>query len=66
MLHYSKKWRHDAFGNVIEEINPLGEAVYRTYDKNNNLKSIRGPHPDFECRYDYDYMNRLIRIDEVE
>ena len=56
---------YDAHGNVIREVNPLGEITTKEYDKNDNLIARRGPHPDYSVIYTYDYSNRLIKQEEI-
>jgi RHS repeat-associated protein len=57
---YSLYWEYDSMGNVIREVNPLGQATYKRYDPNGNLVFEQGPRGDSHREYTYDYSNRLI------
>lgn len=59
------EWKYDAHGNVIREINPLGQKTIRRYDANDNMIYEQGPNPEFHKEFVYDYSNRLVRADEI-
>lgn len=61
----SLQWEYDSKGNVIREINALGETATRQYDANNNVIFEQGPRKDVHKEYTYDFSDRLIREDEV-
>lgn len=65
LFAFSLFWAYDQHGNVIEEINALGECTKRKFDENNNLIYEKGPSNDFHKEYTYDYANRLIREEEI-
>lgn len=61
----TQKWKHDARGNIIEEINALGHIIYRKYDEVGNCIFEKGPRQDFYKEYQYDFVNRLIAEEEI-
>lgn len=60
----SQNWTYDAYGNLIQEQNSLGDLIQRSYDENGNLIKEEGPLPNLFKTFKYDYSNRLIQIDE--
>jgi len=62
---YLKEWSYDSFGNVVQEIDPLGQITTYKYDKNNNLIYQQTSNLEFHTEYTYDFVNRLIREDKV-
>ena len=62
---FSLAWEHDAFGNVIKEINAEGHAIKRWYDSAGNLVREVGPDPEKVVKYIYDSAQRLI-CEEME
>lgn len=61
---YTLYWEYHR-GNLIKEVDALGRVILREYDENNNLIMEQGPHPDVKCLYTYDFMNRLIKEEEI-
>lgn len=59
-----QRWAYNAYGNLTEEQNSLGDIITRSYDENGNLTKEVGPLPNFFKTFKYDYSNRLIQIDE--
>lgn len=66
LLSFSLLWEYDAKGNVTKEINACGHTINRTYDQSNNLVSECGPHPQYQKKYVYDQMNRLIKEEIID
>lgn len=62
---YSQEWEYDAMGNVTMEKDALGHVVIRQYDANGNMTYEKGPRQDVYRTYTYDYMNRLIKEEEI-
>lgn len=60
----TKRWDYDPRGNVILEVNVLGEIIQRKYDLNNNLIEECGPRFDRKKVFTYDFAGRLIHITE--
>ena len=60
-LAYTLEWEYDQKGNVIREVNALGYITTRKFDENGNKVEEQGPNKDYYKRFEYDYMNRLIR-----
>lgn len=60
----SSAWEYDAHGNVTKEVRPDGAITVRSYDANDNMISETGPNPLLTKIMTYDYMNRLIQIEE--
>lgn len=60
---YSLSLEYDKHGNVIKEVDALGQVVTKAYDKNKNLILKRIPLLD--THYTYDFCNRLIRAEDV-
>ncbi len=62
---YTLLWKYDIKGNLIEEIDAKGNVTTLEYDAHNNCTMQKGPHPGFYQLFTYDFMNRLIREEEV-
>jgi RHS repeat-associated protein len=62
---YSKEWKYDTHGNVIQEIDPLGQISLFQYDQNNNRIYQQTPNSAFYTLYSYDYANRLIQEEMI-
>ena len=62
---YSLHWEYNARGNVVKEVDALGNATFRNYDANGNLTYEQGPRLDMHKEFFWDYSNRLIREEEV-
>ena len=62
---YTLFFEYDAHGNVTKEVNALGEVITKEYDANNNLILQRGPRQDYYILNTYDFMNRLIKQEEI-
>lgn len=62
---YFTDYTYDEKGNLIQEINPLGHAIQRRYDANQNLIYEQGPSHEFYKTFTYDFSNRLIREDII-
>jgi RHS repeat-associated protein len=62
---YTLEWKYNMHGCVIEETNALGQTTAYAYDSNDNRIFTQGPNKDVHNVYAYDYMNRLIREEEV-
>jgi len=60
---YSLFWDYDNHGNLIREVNALGEETCRSYDANDNLITERFSNGD-QVTHTYDFSNRLIRQEE--
>ena len=56
---------YDAWGHVLQEIDPLGQITTYQYDQNGNLTFKQTPNQNFYTLLTYDYSNRLIREEEV-
>jgi RHS repeat-associated protein len=65
LLAYTLYWNYDNLGNVIEEVNALGEKISRKFDANGNKIEERGPAQAFYKSFKYDYSNRLIVEKEI-
>ncbi len=57
---FSLSWKHDAHGNVIEEVDALGQVKTYEYDVNDNLVKEQGPNETYHKEFVYDFMDRLI------
>lgn len=62
---YSESWTYDDHGNTRTETNRLGQVIIRDFDDNDNMIYQRGVDTRLEHRFKYDFMNRLIQIDET-
>lgn len=61
---FAEEWTYDFHGNITEEINRLGQKIIRKYDLNDNMTYQKGPDDRLEQTFEYDYMNRLVRLIE--
>ena len=61
---YTLIWEYDAHGNVTKEINALGHEITKTYDANDNLKTVKGPRPEDITEYFYDHANRITKTEK--
>ncbi len=59
-LLYTQSWKYDNSGNVIEEIDPMGRLITRTYDIGNRPISQEGPIQGQYTSFTYDKAGRLI------
>ena len=64
-FRYSQEWERDKHGDVIKEVNPVGEVISKKYDSNDNLIVQCGPCLGYRIENSYDYMNRLIQQKEI-
>lgn len=64
-MRFTKTWAYNAHGKIEMEKNGLDEVIIRKYDDNDNLVYEQGPHPDFYTVNSYDFMNRLIKQEEI-
>ena len=62
---YVLLWEFDAMGNLLKETDALGQTTTRKYDNNGNCIYEKGPRSDVHKVFSYDFMNRLIREEEV-
>src|ERR1700722_9450428 len=62
---YTLEWKYNERGQVVEETNALGQTTTYKYDSNDNMVFTQGPSKDVHHVYAHDYMNRLIREEEV-
>lgn len=58
-------WEYDRYGNAIFEKNGLGYEIHRTFDLNGNLLKETGPYPGQVKLKSYDFMNRIIKDEEI-
>lgn len=65
VYRFCKQWNYDSFGNVLEEIDPLGQATTYKYDQNNNRIFQQSPNLEFYTTFTYDFANRLINQKNV-
>lgn len=63
-LALTRSKEYDAHGNVTKEIKEDGSWIVREYDPNDNMILEIGPNPLLSKHFTYDYMNRLIKIEE--
>ena len=61
---YTLIWEYDAHGNVTKETNALGHEITKTYDANDNLRTLKGPRPEDITEYFYDNANRLTKTEK--
>lgn len=64
-LAYTLYWDYDHLGNVIKEVNALGEVSCFTYDNNGNKTYEEGPRQELCKKYSYDFANRLTKEEEI-
>lgn len=62
---HTRSWEYDDHGNVILEVDPVGQTISRRYDANDNLIFEQDFDADFYKELSYDFSNRLIREEEV-
>ncbi len=62
---YSLSWEYDDMGNIIKETDAAGRVIQYRYDANGNCIFRQGPDNDCTHTFLYDFMNRLIRQDDV-
>jgi len=62
---YTLAWDYDERGNLTSQIDALGRSTTHKYDINNNRILTQTPNLDRTTKYLYDFMNRLIRIDDI-
>lgn len=65
VYQYSLRWDYDKHGNIIEEVNAIGQVIKRKYDDNDNLIYEKGPSSEYETLLSYDCSNRLIHSEEI-
>ncbi len=64
-LAYALKWEYDKANNVTSETDPLGTLTTMTYDLNNNCTSRKTASLAYTTQFTYDFMNRLIKEEEL-
>lgn len=64
-LAATKRWSYDTMGNLLEEMNALGEITTYRYDANKNKIFEQGPRSDVHKEFVYDYSNRLVAEKEI-
>lgn len=62
---HTLSWKYDHMGNITEEIDAVGRIITRKYDLNGNCIYEQGPRTDCHKTFIYDFMNRLIREDDI-
>lgn len=62
-LAYTQSWTYNDRGDVIKEIDPLGQVIIREYDDHGN-KIFEETPSHVRYKNTYDFMNRLIREEE--
>lgn len=62
---YSLEWTYDNMGNITKEINALGQITIRNYDVLGNCLYEQSGGKTFFTHFVYDYMNRLIKKQEI-
>lgn len=62
--YYTLSWKYDNHGNVIHEVDALGQTITRKYDENDNLIK-ETPSPFYTVLHSYDFSNRLIKSEAV-
>lgn len=65
-LAYTLNWQYNEQGLVVAETDALGQLITKKYDANGNLTFEQGPRTDYYKNYEYDFANRLIRVEEVD
>ena len=65
LIAYTLLWEYDPHGNITMEKDAMDRVIRRQYDENNNLIWEKGPRPDCYAVYTYDFMNRLIKEEEI-
>nr|HEV8053082.1 DUF6531 domain-containing protein [Parachlamydiaceae bacterium] len=62
---FNKEWEYDEHGNVLKEIDPLGQITTYRYDQNDNRIFQQTPNLEYRTFFKYDYVNRLIAQKDV-
>jgi YD repeat-containing protein len=62
---YTLHWEYDHLGNVIKQVDALGQTTCYGYDANGNKIYEQGPCKDMHKVFLYDFSNRLIKEEEV-
>lgn len=62
---YSLFWEYNRMGNITKETDAMGRTITRRYDANGNCVFQKGPQIDCHKIFTYDFMNRLIKEEEV-
>lgn len=62
---YAKEWKHNTYGQVIEETNEIGNQTLYKYDANGNCIFKQTPNPDYYTVYEYSHMNLLLKEIQV-
>ncbi len=62
---YSKEWRYDQYGNLIEETDAVGNKTTYRYDANRNCIYKQTPNGLHHTEYTYDFSNRLIKEEDI-
>ncbi|GAB4225537.1 MAG: hypothetical protein Tsb0021_00430 [Chlamydiales bacterium] len=62
-LMKEKNYTYDSMGNVIKEVDPLGNMTLKCYDANGNMTMEQNAL--IQKRHAYDFANRLIRTEEI-
>lgn len=56
---------YDSMGNTVLETDSLGQTIQRKFDRNANCVFEQGPKARYCKRYTYDFMNRLVKVEET-
>lgn len=64
-FRYSLKWEYDAHGNILKEVDALGNAATFSYDADDNLVTEQYPGNPFFTHHAYDQANRLILSEDI-
>ena len=64
-FRYSLKYEYDAHGNILQEVDPLGNTSTYSYDENDSLITEQYPGTPFYTRHTYDHANRLTCSEDV-
>lgn len=62
---YTLHWEYDHLGNVVKQVNAIGEITQYQYDENGNKIYEQGPDLSQHKEFVYDYANRLIQEKEI-
>lgn len=60
-----REWGYDDKGNMVRQINEVGDEILWGYDERGNRNYEKGPRQDKHKEITYDKLNRVIRIDEI-
>lgn len=63
-LIMAQSWEYNHLGQVIKEMNTLGQTAIKEYDDNGNCKYEEGFRKGCNKSYTYDRMNRLTKVSE--